>query len=45
MQLLSSGRIDPRAVQTSVHPLASAVEQLPSAGFKPVFTQEPAQAR
>jgi alcohol dehydrogenase len=45
MHLLTSGRIDPRAVQTSVHPLASAVEQLPSAGFKPVFTQELAQAR
>ncbi len=40
MQLLSSGRIDPRAVQTALHPLESAVEVMPDAGFKPVFTQE-----
>jgi hypothetical protein len=41
MQLLSSGRIDPRAVHTSVHPLESAVDVIREAGFKPVFTQEP----
>lgn len=42
LHLLSSGRIDPRAVQTAVHPLESAVEVIRDAGFKPVFTQEPA---
>jgi threonine dehydrogenase-like Zn-dependent dehydrogenase len=41
MRLLSSGRIDPRTVQTSVHPLESAVDVIRDAGFKPVFTQEP----
>jgi threonine dehydrogenase-like Zn-dependent dehydrogenase len=40
MQLLSSGRIGPRAVQTSVHPLESAADVIRDAGFKPVFTQE-----
>jgi threonine dehydrogenase-like Zn-dependent dehydrogenase len=44
MGLLASGRIDPTAVQTSVHPLDSAIEAMPSAGFKPVFTQQPSIA-
>ena len=40
MQLLTSGRIGPDLVRTTVHPLESAVSVIDSAGFKPVFTQE-----
>ncbi len=37
-----SGRIAPTQVQTAVLPFDTAVEALPTAGFKPVFVREPA---
>ncbi len=44
LALLASGRIDPMRVQTAVLPFDTAVEALPTAGFKPVFVREPAHA-
>jgi threonine dehydrogenase-like Zn-dependent dehydrogenase len=41
LALLSSGRINPRAVHTEVLPLDTAAEALPGAGFKPVFVRDP----
>jgi threonine dehydrogenase-like Zn-dependent dehydrogenase len=39
LRLLSSGGINPRAVQTEVLPFDTAAEALPAAGFKPVFVR------
>jgi threonine dehydrogenase-like Zn-dependent dehydrogenase len=41
LALLSSGRINPSAVHTEVLPFETAAEELPSAGFKPVFVRDP----
>jgi threonine dehydrogenase-like Zn-dependent dehydrogenase len=41
LELLSSGRINPRLVTTEVLPFDTAADALPTAGFKPVFTREP----
>jgi threonine dehydrogenase-like Zn-dependent dehydrogenase len=41
LELLSSERISPRRVVTDVLPFEAAAEELPKAGFKPVFVREP----
>ncbi len=42
LALVASGRIAPTQAQTAVLPFDTAVEALPTAGFKPVFVREPA---
>jgi threonine dehydrogenase-like Zn-dependent dehydrogenase len=41
LQLLSSGRITPQLVPTEVLDFAEAADALPTAGWKPVFVQQP----
>jgi len=44
LALLASGRISPGRVATAVLPFETAVDAIPTAGFKPVFVREPVAA-